>query len=173
VRAHITWDATTLYVAYEQPAITGGTVDQRLVLYTGTGAPGTLTGLNIGGQQPSLAFQATRAIQWSADGSVGSLYRFNGAAWLETANWLGTAGSAVVENDPAGMVELAIPLAALDVSTQLDLHLAWVDDRLGLDRTEGGVPATSFADGADPNYARYYRFELATSTVPSSYTPLP
>lgn len=173
VKAHVTWDSDNLYLAYEQPDITTGTSRQALVAYIGNGGAGTLTGLPFGVQQPTLPFQASHIVRWLADGSASSLFTWNGAAWVETPSYLGTAGSQVSVNAAKGIVELSVPLATLDVSTLLDLAVEWVDDRVGFTGSEAALPAAAFTDGLDPNFSAYYHFDLTSPTTPASYPTSP
>jgi hypothetical protein len=173
VHAHLTWDATNLYVAYEQPEIAGGSASQWFVMYIGNGSPGTLDGIPIGVQQPTLAFQANYAVTWNADDTTHSLWHFDGAAWTERPNFFGTQGSDWAVSVPKQTFEFSIPLVNLGVSTILETSMAWVDNPIGQTSTEGAVPAASFVDGLDPNYSKYFKFILNTPTLPSSYPPLP
>lgn len=173
VKAHATWDESNLYLAYEQPDIATAGARQALLVYIGNGSAGTLTGLPIGAQQPSLPFRASYALKWLGDDSSNSLYEWNGNAWIESAGFLGTKGSAYAVSIPKTTFEASIPLTELDVSTILDLHFSWVDDRVGLAGTEGAVPAGSFVDGFDPNYSQYFHFDLTDPMAPSDYPASP
>ncbi len=44
----------------------------------------------------------------------------------------------------------------------------------GNDFTFAGAPKTTFSDGVDPDFARYFDFDLAdTTTAPNTYMPKP
>ena len=70
-------------------------------------------------------------------------------------------------------VELSIPLADIGAPTSLQVHLSMINEQSMSEWSWASVPDTSFVDGYDPDYARYYDFDLTGSGPPSSYPPLP
>jgi len=170
----ITWDATDLYVATEHPDVGGGGDLHWLVLYLGDGSgSGTTSGLPHNTQQPDLPTPFTHVVRWKADSSYDSLETWDGAAWVGTANWLGTNGSERVENDGTNIVELRIPLAAIGAVDTLDFAMHWVYEGTGYESSYAPTPAVAFADGYDPDIASWYAFDLQGPTAPSDTRPSP
>lgn len=172
----VAWDATNLYVAVEHPAIGRGP-EESVVLYVGDGSGvGAADGLALGAQQPALPFAATRAVVWATDGSSDTFAQWDDLAgtWDETPSWLGTVGSAVVDDDLGEVVEFALPLVELGAASVLELAVAIVDTTPFAEQTVCALPSAAIVDGAfDPNLASYYEFHPQLDDLPNSYVPVP
>jgi len=165
---HITWDATTLYVASSHPdAETGGEL-HWLMVYVGDGSTGTTEGATMNSQQPTLPVPMSHVARRKADGSYDDLLAWSGTEWASTAGWLSGGPGQVAEAGQA--VELAIPLA--DIATeQLVVHVAWLYEGTGYESTYSGAPAASFVDGYDPDYSAVFTFDLLSADAPAVQQP--
>ena len=150
-----------------------GTALHWVVVTLGDGGPGAATGVQHGTQAPGLAFPATRVVRWKADDSFDSLEAWDGAAWQTTPGWLGTVG-AQAESDANQTVELRLPRAALGLGDEVKLHVSFVYEGAPYESSYAVTPAGSFAEGAyDPDYTRWWGFDLSSPAAPSTYAPLP
>lgn len=167
----LTWDDDNLYIAVQHPNVaTGPGADNWIVATIGNGTGGSLVGVAVEAQMPALPFEATHALMIKADGSYSSLIDL--VANTQTPNWLGTAGSALAHSDVEQVLELSVPFANLGISSTFAIHVNMVDE-IGPETTYAAIPASSFADGFDPDYSAYYEFDLLGSTPPNSYAELP
>lgn len=167
----ITWDDTHLYLAANHPDVAGGGPQHWLLAYVGGLGSTTQSGVQFGTQQPGLPVGMSHLIRWKADGSYDSLMAFDGSVWTDTPGFLGTAGSSIAEDEGRSTVELAVAFASLGVGDTFDLHLCWLYEGAGFESTYGAVPTSSFADGLDPDFGAWYRFDRRSSAPPSSYAP--
>jgi hypothetical protein len=70
-------------------------------------------------------------------------------------------------------VEMSITRSAIGATGKLAVHMSMLIEGGGNDWTYAGVPSTSFTDGKDPNFGKFFEFDLAdTAKAPSAYTPL-
>ncbi len=164
----VSWDAGSLYLGLQHPDIATGGPEHWSVIYLGTAAPGTTTGITHNTQSPDLPVRASHAIRRKADGSFDGLLAWDGAAWVETPNWLGTQGSASAEG--GDLLELAIPRQLLG-GDRVQVITSFVFEGGGFESTFAGTPADSFADGYDPDFASFLDFNLASSDSPVAQNP--
>lgn len=170
----LTWDADALYVAAQHPDVIAGGPQHWLVVYLGDGTTGTTTGITFGLQTPTTALPVTSVVRWKADFSWHSLETWSGSQWQSTPLWLGTAGSQVAEDPVAGVVELALPDAALGLGDTVVVHVSWVYEGAGYESSYAPSPSSSFTSGAfDPDYASLWRFDRTAATPPAQYLPSP
>ncbi|HHO50871.1 MAG TPA: lamin tail domain-containing protein, partial [Deltaproteobacteria bacterium] len=171
----IAWSSDTLFLAIQHPLVASAGADAWLVVHTGTGGgASTTSGIARGIQQPTLPFGASAALAWRTDDASDSLFVWDGAQWQETPGWLGTSGSAWAVDPGTATIELALPLAALGVTTTLDLYVAFVVDAPGAEATVGASPASAIVEGAlDPDPGQRWRFYPRLADPPSLYLPLP
>lgn len=146
----VTWDAATLYVAFQHPDVAAGGALHWQLVYLSDGGPGSTTPPGLGTQAPAVPFAATHVIRRKADGSYDDLHVWDDLlqAWVQTAWWLGTAGSAAAEG--GDVLELAIPRDQLGDSV-VDVILASAYEGAGFESTYAGVPSDAFVDGYDPD----------------------
>jgi hypothetical protein len=164
----VSWDATRLYLGLQHPDIATGGGEHWSVVYLGTAAPGTTSGITHNTQTPDLPFRASHAIRRKADGSFDSLLAWDGMVWQETADWLGTQGSAAAEG--GDLLELAIPRQLLG-GARVQIATAFVFEGSGFESTFAGTPADSFVDGYDPDLGSFYEFDLNASDSPTAQNP--
>lgn len=166
----VTWDADSLYVAFDHSDVAGGGPLHWQIVYVGTGAPGSTVGTVLNTQTPALPFEASVVLRRKADGSYDDLLVWNDvtSTWDGTPYWLGTEGSAAAE--AGNGLEIAIPRAVVDGWT-LEVALAQVYEGSGFESTYAGVPADAFADGYDPDLATSLLLDLSTSDAPAVQNP--
>jgi len=160
----VTWDDDTLYLGVSHPDIATGGALHWSMAYLGTTGPGTPNGLIHGTQQPLLPFDATHLIRRKADGSYDSLEVFDGQAWQSTSPFLGTAGTVVAEQGE--VLEMAIPMSEIGNPQLIHLFATMVYEGAGYESTYAAAPASTFADGYDPDPATYFTFDLWSATPP-------
>jgi hypothetical protein len=158
---YISWDSQYLYIGREGYFLDGGGETDWLLVYIG-GPTGTTTGLVYNTQQPSLAFGAGYHIRWRGDDVYVNLLEYNGATWVD-AGWPGDAHMA------GEYLEMRVPLTSIGSPSMVQVHLNVTSH----DISYAAVPSTSFTDGYDPDYTKYFEFDLTSPAVPISYTPLP
>lgn len=171
--AFIAWDATRVYFGMSGPDVgAGGTNPQSrwVMVYLGTeDMPGTTTGITYDGeQQPSLPFAASVHLRWKADGTFSDVQVWDGDSW-EPAN---PALFPIVAARQGTMMEMSITRASMGNPTSLKVHMNMLIEG-ELDHTYAGVPSTSFVDGKDPDFTKYFEFDLGSATPPNQYAPKP
>lgn len=170
--ACITWDATTVYVAWRHPDAATGTASHFFWLYTGHGGPGALTGVTYNTQTPGLVAPMTRHLRRKADGSFDSLQTWSGVAWVDSAaGWLSGTGRQVAR--AGDVLELRLPRADLGVTDTLLIAGGWLFEGAGSETTYAGCPASAFADGYDPDLTHVWQFDLTATTPPNAAAPWP
>ncbi|MBX2797186.1 MAG: lamin tail domain-containing protein [Myxococcales bacterium] len=173
----VAWSATHLYVAVNHGTISDQSADAWVVITLGTGvAAHTTTGIAIGGQEPTLAFDASHALRWRTDDGASGLFTYDGKAWVEDVGWLGAKsnGSSVAVDVTSGIVEIGIPWAEVDAYATADLVIAIVDDTAKAATTVSATPQTAITDGTfDPDYATYWPFRPQLASVPNATAALP
>lgn len=169
--AYVTWDGTYLYIGMDGPDI-GSTNDTRYLLVYVGGALGTVTGVALGVtnlQEPDLPFAAQYAVQWGADASAEGttdLMVWGGGNWA-ASTFNGDAARS------GSYVEIRAPLTDIGSPATVRLHISMVNATDTTEWTYAGVPDSSFADGNDPDYTKYYEFDLSGAQAPNAYSPLP
>jgi len=164
---YITWDNDYLYLGYKGPEIANSNPNIYLNIYLG-GTPGTTTGRMMNTQQPVLSFSTGHNIIWNTSNSVFQSYSFDGSSWI--------ISSLVTPSDisrSSDFAEMRIPLASIGSPDKLKVHLNMLNATPGNEWSWGAVPSTSFVDGYDPDYSKYFEFNLKDNVMPDQYTPLP
>lgn len=166
--AYITWDNDYLFIGFQGPDIELNDPFKWLLIYIGNGdvPGGTTTGFIYNDQIPSLPFAASYHIRWQGSGDFINAQMFNGSSWVN-AGWDFT-GDAMKNLD---FVELRIPL--VDIGTpinSLHIHINMVTTNLGGEWSYAAVPYDSFTDSYDPNYTKYFDFNLIYPLPPNNYT---
>jgi hypothetical protein len=164
---YVTWDATSLFVGMAGPDVGANDPNKWVLLYLG-GTPNTTTSALYNSQQASLPFGAHYHMRWKTDNLYTNAQLYNGTAWVD-ALWNFTGN--VHQNGT--YVEFRIPLTSLGSPTSISMAMLMVNEASGIEWSYAGVPSTLFTDGYDPNYAKYFTFDLASPKVPGAATPLP
>lgn len=167
----IAWDEQRLYFGMSGKDVGSKSTSKWVHVYLGVpGASSTRTGIEYGGvQQPTLPFDATHHLRWKTSGDFSSVEVFQAGAWK-------TASAALVPftvKAQGTFVEMSVTRASIGATGgSLAVHMNMLIEGGGNDWTYAGVPSTSFVDGNDPNFGRYFEFDLNdTVKAPNSYTP--
>ncbi len=169
--AYVAWDAKNVYFGMEGSDVSQTTPNagnKWILIYMGRDAlPGATTGIDYAGQQqPNLPFQASLNIRLKIDGSFSEVQESNGGAWVKNTLVTFTTQRSGI------FLELAVSRAALGSPTKLRVHMNMLIEGGGLDFTYAGMPSTSFTDGKDPDFAKYYEFDLSDlAKAPNTYAP--
>lgn len=171
---YVTWDATRLYLGMEGPDV-GKNDSKYWVLVYLDGENGSTSGLPYGSaghlQQPTLPFAAKWHLRWKGDKSYTNSQQYNqGTGQWEDA----TAVLPVAQASNGSFLELSVSRAALGSPSKLKVHINMIVEAPPSDDwSYAAVPATSFTDGFDRDYTRYFEFDLASPQAPNAYAPLP
>jgi hypothetical protein len=164
----IAWDSKNLYVGMAGNDIGGGASATKWVLiYLDGGASTTTNGQTYGGQQPTLPFGASFHVGLKTDLSFINKQKWDGGAWVD-------AGVSIIPiaQRKNGFMEVAIPRAAIGNPSTVKLHVTMINEASGSEWTYSAMPSTSLTDGLDPNYGKYFEFDLAdTAKAPNQYAP--
>jgi hypothetical protein len=170
--AYIGWDATSLYLAMTHPDVATGGPQHWALAYVGNGAGGTTLGVVHNSQGPTLPFEASFLVRSKLDDSYSSLQSYSGGSWMTSSPLFGMGGAVRAESGTT--VEIAVPLATLGVTDQLDVLVTLLYEGTGFESTYSATPATTLADGTyDPNYTKYWSFDRTSPNPPASYVALP
>lgn len=163
----IAWDSKNVYVGMAGNDIGAGASGTKWVLiYLDGGASSTTNGQSYGGQQPTLPFGASFHIGLKTDLSFINKQKWDGGAWVDA----GVTFIPIAQRKN-GFMEVSIPRAALGNPSSLKLHVTMINEASGSEWTYSAMPSTSITDGLDPNYSKYFEFDLNdTAKAPNSYT---
>jgi hypothetical protein len=117
-------------------------------------------------QQPSLPFPASYHVRWRADRLYTNAQIYSGGTWVN-AGW--DFSGDVSQN--GAYLEMRIPLSDIGSPSILSVHLNMISETLFNETSFAAVPSDSFFDGYDPDYTKYYQFDLKASTPPNDYFP--
>lgn len=173
--AYVSWDAKSVYFGMTGDDIGLPASEKKWVLvYLGTGTGGTTQGIdyndsgNAASQSPTLPFSALYHVRLKTD-----LSYVNGQTWSGSA-WTNATGLVPDCEMKAHFVECRVARSALGSPTKLDTHISMVKEVPAAEWTYAGVPSTSFTDGKDPNYTKYFEFNLDdATTAPNTYALKP
>lgn len=162
---YLTWDTFNLYLGMEGPALQNASDMDWVVAYI-SGTPGTQQGITYNSQSPALPFEARYHVRWKANSSYTNAQRWDGSAWVD-ASWT------IAAKAQGTFVEMA--LARLDFGSATSIKVVWsmMREKNGQEWTWAGVPSTSIVDGKDPDYTKYFEFNLDADTAPNAYPILP
>lgn len=165
--AYVSWDATYLFVGMKGPDVAANDPNKWLLLYlSGTGS--TTTSQQYAGQQASLPFGAHYHVRWKSDNTYTNAQIYNGSAWVDAAwDFNGDV------HQTGDFIELRIPRADIGAPTSVSLAMLMLNEASGGEWSFAGVPSTTFTDGFDPNYAKFFTFDLTANKVPATVAPLP
>jgi hypothetical protein len=167
---YIAWDKTNLYFGMSGPDVGSASADRWVQIYLGVpGLPGTRTGVDYNGQQqPTLPFDATHHLRWKTSGDYYSVEVYDPG----TTSWKTGAASLVPPKQQATFMETAIPRAALLVTAKIAVVMNMLVEHNSADWTYAGVPSTAFTDKKDPDFTKYFEFDLTdTAKAPNTYAP--
>jgi hypothetical protein len=164
----VAWDSKNLYLGMSGTDIGAGASATKWVLvYVDGGAQTTQTGQSYGGQQPTLPFAASFHVGLKTDLSFTNKQKWDGGNWVDAG--FSFVPVAARKNS---FLEVAIPLAALGNPTKVKVHVSMINEASGGEWTYSAMPSTSITDGLDPNYSKYFEFDLADTTkAPNQYQP--
>lgn len=166
--AYVSWDATYIYVGMNGSDVSSSSSKKWLLVYIG-GASGTTTGVAYNTQTPTLPFSARYHVRWKADNTFTDALTYNGSSWVD-ANWDFT-GDVYQQGN---YIEMRFARADLgSPTTSLPIAIAMLNQTNNVEATYAGVPSTTFTDGYNPTWTKYFDFDLASSTVPNAYAPKP
>lgn len=169
---YVAWDAKSIYFGMSGDDIGLPASEKKWVLlYFGTGGTGGSTtgidyndGGNAASQQPTLPFSAQYHVRLKTD-----LSYVNGQSWSGSA-WIAATGLVPDCEKKGTFVECRVARSALGSPTQLKMHVSMVKEQPGAEWTYAAVPSSSFVDGKDPNYTKYFEFNLDdATTAPNTY----
>lgn len=165
---YVAWDEQYVYLGVRSPDVAGGNGSVWVVVYFG-GANGSSDGVLYNTQQPTLPFEARWHLRWRADNLYTDAVEFDGDAWAGTA-WEIGPGDVYANGE---LLELRVARSTLGDPTQLELHLGLLREQNLDEASWAACPASSYADGYDPDYTAWWSFDLTGSVVPGSHLPLP
>lgn len=161
--AYISWDKTYIYIALSGNEIASNSDQKWLCIYIG-GTGGTQTGKSYNSQTPDIPFDALYHIQWCTDNSTLKTFKYNGS-WQDEG-WDFTNDTCL--NDDK--FEIRIPRADIgSPSNTLKLHINMLDETNLAEFSYGAVPSDSFTDSFDPDFSKYFDFDLTSEDVPIDY----
>jgi hypothetical protein len=166
----IAWDLQRLYFGMSGPDVDSKKNDRWVMVYLGVpGATSTRTGINYGGQQqPTLPFDATHHLRWKASGDYASVEIVEGGVW-KSGN---PALVPLVIGQQGKFLELSITRAALGATGKVSVHMNMLVEGNDSDWTFAAVPSTSFSDGKNPAFTKYFEFDLTDAAkAPNTYAP--
>jgi hypothetical protein len=161
----LAWDASYLYVGVEGADIGSGSASRFVLVYLG-GSGGTNIGQSYNNQEPALPFNARYHVRWRADNNLTGAQEYSASAWTDLS-WDFTGDVYQTGN----YLEMRIPLADIGSPTSLPIHVTLINEQSGGEWTFAGLPATSFTDGYDPDYGKYYELDIGGSTKPTAHAP--
>lgn len=168
---YIAWDPTRLYFGMSGPDVGSKAQNKWVHVYLGVpGVSGTKTGIPYGSpgqqQQPKLPFDATHHLRWKVSGDYSSVEIFEAGAWKSAS----AAFVPIVAAQQGNFVEMSITRASINATGKLAVHMNMLIEGGGADWTYAGVPSTSFTDGKNPSFGKYFEFDLANTTkAPNAY----
>lgn len=166
--AYAAWDAQYLYLGMNGADVSSSSDKRFWVIYLG-GAAGTTTGVTYNTQQPALPFAAQYHVRWKADNTYTNALEWNGSAWVD-AGWVFTGDI----YQTGTFVELRIPLADIGSPSTLNVVVSMVNETAGVEGTFAAAPSGAIAaDGYDPDFSRYFSFDLTSADPPASQATLP
>jgi hypothetical protein len=163
----IAWDTKNLYIGMAGNDIgAGASASKWVLIYLDGGASTTQTGQTYGGQQPTLPFGASFHIGLKTDLSFTNKQTWDGGGWVAA----GVTFLPVAQRK-SGFMEVAIPRTAIGNPSTVKVHVSMINEAAGSEWSYSAMPSSSLTDGLDPNYSKYFAFDLNDTTkAPNSYT---
>ncbi|MFV8753872.1 Ig-like domain-containing protein [Nannocystaceae bacterium ST9] len=167
--AYVAWDDTYVYLGMTSQDLANNSAQVWLVAYLG-GPNGNNLGVNYNTQQPLMAFDARWHLRWRANDSFGGALEWNGAAWINPG-FGPTAGSTDVGVN-GSFFEMRVAWTNIGSPDLLDVHMGMLREQNFAEASWAAFPASSYVDGYDPNYSKYFEFDVSGSTLPADHDPL-
>lgn len=170
--AYVAWDSSFLYFGMSGEDVGSADPHRWVQVYLGVpGTTGTTTGIDYcGEQQPTLPFQATHHLRWKTSGDYSSV-----EVWDAGANTWKSAATTLVQlftGKQNTFMEMSVKRSAIGATGKIAVHMNMLVECDSKDWTFAGVPSTSFTDGKDPTFGKYFEFDLANTTkAPNTYAP--
>jgi hypothetical protein len=163
---YFTYDDTNFYFGISATDVGSGSSTEFVVLYLGTGGPGTTSGVLYDTQQPTLPFPANFHFRWKTDNTYINMLDYNSgtASWTDDNLDPGNFGISGFQN--GNYVEFSIPRASLGNPSTLNVAGSMINELAGSEWTFFMVPDTNI-DGYDANFTDYHTFVLQSPPVPS------
>ncbi len=175
--AYVAWDAKNVFFGMEGNDISASVanaVNKWVIVYIGRDAlAGSTTGLPYNGtvQQPTLPFSASINLRWKVAGDYTNVQRWNGAAWQDTSTVAPAIPLTVFRQSK--FVEMSVPRSSIGSPSKIQVVMNMLIEN-GNDFTYAGVPSTTFLDKLDPDFSKYYEFDLTDlAKAPNTYLPKP
>ena len=170
----VAWDRTRIYFGMQGPDVRANNARYWVQVYLavpgadGGTAQGSTSGLAYGTQQPNLPFAATHHLRWKGDRSYTNSQSWSGSAWVDA-----TVSLPLLSAGSDDFLVLSVSRAALGMPTSLKVHINMLIEESGNDWSYAAVPSTSFMDGADRDYGKYFEFDLTSSQAPNTFPAKP
>jgi hypothetical protein len=175
--AYVAWDAKNVFFGMEGndiSATVANAVNKWVIIYIGRDAlPGSTTGLPYNGtvQQPTLPFSASINLRWKVSGEYTNVQRWNGATWEDTSAVSPAIPLTVFRQSK--FVEMSVPRGSLGSPSRIQVVMNMLIEN-GSDFTYAGVPSTTFTDKIDPDFSKFFDFDLTDlAKAPNTYVPKP
>lgn len=165
---YVAWDASYLTIGLDSPDVGSGDAGVWFVAYIG-GDDGSTDGVTYNTQQPALPFEAQYHVRWRADAMFTGALEWDGTDWVEPA-WTVNPGDVFHSGQ---FVELRVSMIDIGTPSYLRVHLGLLRETSFNEASWAAVPEASYVDGYDPDYTQYFEFDLAGSSLPADYAPLP
>ncbi|MCB9568135.1 MAG: Ig-like domain-containing protein [Myxococcales bacterium] len=165
----VAWDADYLYLGMKSPDLAAQSSQVWMVAYLG-GMMGSSVGVLYNTQQPNLPFDARWHLRWKASDDYGGALEWSGGAWSAVGFGPIAGGDDVATADD--FVEMRVSWADLQSPDMIEVHLGMLREQPLSEATWAGVPANSYMDGYDPDYAHYFNFDVLGSLTPAAHESL-
>jgi hypothetical protein len=159
---YLAWDDGYLYIGMSGADVSSGSSQKWFAAYL-SGTPGSTSGVTYNTQQPTLPFAARWHLRWRATNDLTNTQLWSGSSWGD-AGW-NFAGDVY---KTGSFVEIRVPLVDIGSPTTLGVHLGMLNEQASVEGTYAAVPATSYAPGYDPNYAKYLELAIGGSVAPNA-----
>jgi hypothetical protein len=167
--AYVAWDASFVYFGMSGQDVGSGSASRWVQVYLGVpGTTGTTTGISYcGQQQPNLPFQATHHLRWKASGDFSSV-----EIWQDGWKPASTTLIQLFTGKQGNFMEMSVKRSAIGANGKIAVHMNMLVECNSMDWTYAGAPSTSFTDGKNPSFGKYFEFDLADATKPpNAYAP--
>ncbi len=165
--SYVAWDADYLYLAIQGADIASADATRFVLIYLGT-ASGSMAGVPYNTQEPALPFSANYHLRWKADNTFTNAMNWDGNAWVD-AGW-DFSDDVVQQGD---FLEFRIPRSDIGSPARVSLYIGMINETNGVESSFAALPADSLSDGYDPDYTKYYDFDLQGTASPTSHNSLP
>lgn len=161
--AYLTWDENYVYLGMQGADVNSGSSTKWVLAYF-NGSGGSTSGLTYNTQQPNMptGFSAKYHLRWKADDSYTNAQSF-GTGWTD-AGWSFT-GSVFRSGN---FVEFRIARSDIGNPTTLGIIVNMINEQPMSEGSYAVAPSSSFTDGYDPNYTKYFSCGINTSNVPTT-----